>query len=84
MYSHVSQLYAGIEDGQSSYNWLCLDMSYRRYSLVFTGITRLFPVDRTHGYDSSYGSLTNNPIGSSSTPFPSILHSYWLLGGLPD
>jgi len=74
---HVRQLLAGIEDGQSSYCWLRFDMVCRRHSLVLTGITRLFPIGRTNGYDYSYMSLANNPYGSSPTPFPSIVHSYW-------
>jgi len=55
----------------------------RKHSLVLTGITQLFPIDRTNGYDYSYWSYANNPFGSSPTPFPSIVHSYWLLGVFP-
>jgi len=84
MCSHVRQLFARIEDGQSSYCWLCFDLVCRRHSLVLSGITHLFPIDRTNGCDYSYRSCTNNPLWSSLTPFPSIVHSYWLLGVFPD
>jgi len=84
MCSHVRQLFARIEDGQSSYCWLRFDLVCRRHSLVLSGITRLFPIDRTNGYDYSYRSRANNPFGSSQTPFRSIVHSYWLLGVFPD
>jgi len=84
MCSHVRQLCARIEDGQSSYCWLRFDLVCRRYSLVLSGITRLFPIDRTNGCDYSYRSRANNPFGSSPTPFPRIVHSYWLLGVFPD
>jgi len=80
MCSHMRQLFAGREDGQSSYCWLRFDMVYRRHSLVLGGITRLFPINRTNSYDDSYQSLGNNPFESSPTPFPSKVHSYWLLG----
>jgi len=73
---HVRQLFAGIEDGQSSYCLLRFDMVCRKHSLVLSGITRLFPIDRTNGYDYSYRSHANNPFGSSLPPFPSIVHSY--------
>ena len=59
-------------------------MVCRRHSLGLTGITRLFPIDRTHGYDYSYRCLTNNPFVSSPSPVPSIVHSYWLPGVFPD
>jgi len=52
--------------------------------LVLSGITRLFPIDRTNGCDYSYRSRAKNPFGSCPTPFPSILHSYWLLSVFPD
>ena len=52
--------------------------------LSLTGISRLFPIDRTNGYDNSYRSLANNRLGISPTPFPSIVHSYCLLGVVPD
>ena len=52
--------------------------------LSLTGISQLFPIDRTNGYDNSYWSLTNNPFASSPTPFPSIVYSHWLLGVFPD
>jgi len=52
--------------------------------LVLTSITPLFPIHRTNCDDYSYRSLANNPFWSSLTPFPSIVHSYWLLGVLPD
>jgi len=81
---HVRQLFARIEDGQSSYCWLRFDLVCRRHSLVLSGITRLFPIDRTNGCDYSYRSRANNPFRSSPTPFPSIVHSYWLLGVFPD
>jgi len=84
MSSHVRQLFSEIEDGQSSYCWLSLDMVCRRDSLVLTGITRLFPIDRTNDYNYIYLSLANNPFVSSQTPFPNIVHSYWLLGVFPD
>jgi len=84
MCSHVRQLFARIEDGQSSYCWLRFDLVCRGHSLVLSGITRLFPIDRTNGCDYSYRSRDNNPFGSSPTPFPSIGHSYWLLGVFPD
>jgi len=84
MCSHVRQLFAGIEDGQSSDCWLRLDVVCRKHSLVLTGITGLFPIDRTNGYDYSYRSHANNPFGSSPTPFPSIVHSYWSRGIFPD
>ena len=84
MCSHVRQLYAKIEDGQSSYYWLRFDLVCRRHSLVLSGITQLFRSDRTNGCDYSYRSHANNPFGSSPTPFPSIVHSYWLLGVFPD
>jgi len=80
---HVRQLFAGIEDGQSSYCCLRFDLVYRKHSLVLTGITRLFPIDRTNGYDYSYRSVANNAFWSSPTPFPSIVHSYWLPGVFP-
>jgi len=84
MCSHVGRLFAGMEDGQSSYCWLRLDLSCRKHSLVLSGITRLLPIDRTNGYDYSHRSLANNPFGSSPTPFASIVHSYRLLGIFPD
>jgi len=84
MCSHVRQLFARIEDGQSSYGSRLFDLVCRRHLLVLSGITRLFPLDRSNGYEYSYRSGANNPFGSSPTPFPSILHSYWLLGVLPD
>jgi len=84
MCSHVRQLFAGIEDGQSSYCWLGFDLVCRRHSLVLCSITGLFPIDRTTGCDYSYRSHANNPFGSSPTPFPSIVHSYQLLGIFPD
>jgi len=61
-----------------------LDIACRKHSIVLCGITRLFPIDRTNGYDHSYRSLANNPFGSSPTPFPSIVHSYRILGVFPD
>ena len=82
--SHVRQLFARIEDGQSSYCWLRSNLVCRRHSLVLSGITRLFPIDRTNGYNYSYRSPANDPFGSSPTPFPSIVVSYWLLGVFPD
>jgi len=81
---HVRKLFAGIEDAQSSSCWLLLDLACRKHPLVLTGITRLFSIDRTNGYDYSCRSWANNPFGSSPTPFPSIVHSYWLLGVVPD
>ena len=78
--SHVRQLFPRIEDGQSSYCWLRFDLVCRRHSLVLSGMIRLFPIDRTNGCDYSYQSRANNPFGSSPTPFPSIVHSDWLLG----
>ena len=60
------------------------DLACRGHTFVFSGITRLFPIDRTNGCDYSYRSCANNPFGSSPTPFPSIVHSYWLLGVFPD
>jgi len=84
MCSHVRQLFARIEDGQFSYCWLRYDLVCRRHSLVVSGITPLFPIDRINGGDYSYRSRGNNPFGSSPTPFPSIVHSYWLLGVFPD
>jgi len=84
MCSHVSQLFGRIEDGQSSYCWLRFDLLCRRHSLVLSGITRLFPINQTNACDYSYWSYANNPFGSSPTPFPSIVHSYWLLGVFPD
>ena len=84
MCSHVRQLFARIEDGQSSCCWLRFDLVCSKHSLVSTGIARLFPIDRTNGYDYSYQSLANNPFGSSRTPFLSIVLSYWLLGVFPD
>jgi len=84
MCSHVRQLFVSIEDGQSAYCWLRFDLVCRRHSLVVSGITRLFPIDRTNGCDYSYWSRAKNPFGSSPTPFPSIVHSYWLLGVFPD
>jgi len=59
-------------------------MVCRKHSLVLTGITVLFPIDQTSGYDYSYRSHANNSFGSSLTPFPSIVHSYWLMGVFPD
>jgi len=84
MSSPVRQLFAGIEDGQSSYCWLSFDMVCRKHSLFLTGVTRLFPIDRTNVYHYSYRSNANNPFGSSLAPFPSIVHSYRLLGVFPD
>jgi len=84
MCSHVRQLFARIEDGKSSYCWLCFDLVCRRHSLVLSGITRLFPIDRTNGCDYSYRSRASNPFGSSPTPCPSIVHSYRLLNIFPD
>jgi len=84
MCSHVRQLFARIEDGQFSYCWLRFYLVCRRHSFVLSGITRLFPIDRTNGCDYSYRSRANNPFGSSPTPFPSMVHSYWLLGVVPD
>jgi len=81
---HVRQLFAGIEDGQSSYCWLHLDLACRKHSLVLSGITRLFPIDRSNGYNYSYRSLANTPFGSSPPAFLSKVHSYWLLGAFPD
>jgi len=60
------------------------DLVCRRHSLVLSGITRLFRIDQTNGCDYSCRSRANNPFGSSPTPFPSIVHSYWLLGVFPD
>jgi len=51
MCSHVRQLFAEIEDGNSSDCWLRLDMVCRNHSLVLSGITRLSPLDKTNGYD---------------------------------
>jgi len=84
MCSHVRQLFAGIEDGQSSYCWLRFDMVCRKDLLVLNGITRLFPIDRTNRYVYSYRSPAINLFGSFPTPFPSIVYFYWLLGILPD
>ena len=84
MWSHVRRLFSRIEDGQSSYCWLRFDLVCRRHPLVLSGITRLFPIDRTNGCDYSYQSLANNPFGRSPTPFPSIVHSSWLLGVFPE
>jgi len=84
MCSHVRQLFARIEDGQSLYRWLRFDLVCWRNSLVLSGIRRLFSIDRTNGCDYSYRSRANNPFGSSPTPFPRIVHSYWLLGVFPD
>ena len=84
MCSHVRRLFAGIEDGQSAYCYLRLDLACRKHSLALSGITRLFPIDRTNGYDYSYRSLANDAFRSSPTPFPSIVHSYCLLGVFPD
>jgi len=84
MCSHVRQLFARIEDGQSSCCWLRFGLVCRRDSLVLSGITGLFPIDRSDGCDYSYRSRSNNPFGSSPTPFPSIVHSYWLRGVFPD
>jgi len=33
------------------------DLVCRRHTLVLTGITRLFSIDRTNGYDYSYRSV---------------------------
>jgi len=84
MCSQVRQLFARIEDGQSSNCWLRFDVVCRRHPLVLSGITRLFPINRTYGCDYSYPSRANNPFGSSPTRFPSIVHSYWLQGVFPD
>ena len=84
MSSHVRRLFAGIEDGRSSYGWLRLDLAYRKHSLVLSSITQLLPIDRTNCYHCSYRSLANHPVGGFPTPFPSIVHSYWLLGVFPD
>jgi len=84
MCSHVRQLFARIQDGQSSYCWLRFDLVCRRHSLVLSGITRLFSIDRSNGYDYSYRSRANNPFGRALTPFPSIVYSYWLLRVFPD
>jgi len=84
MCSDVRPLFAGIEDSQSSYCWLRFDKVRRRYSLLLTGITRLFPINRTNCYDYSYRSCANNTFGSSPTALPSIAHSYWLLGVFSD
>jgi len=84
MCSHVRPSFARIEDGQSSYCWLRFDLVSRRHPLVLSCITRLFPIDRTNGCEYSYRSRANNPFGSSPTPFPSIVNSYWLLGVFPD
>jgi len=46
-----------------------LDIACRKHSLVLSGITRLFPIDRTNGYDYSYRSLANNPFGVPRLPF---------------
>jgi len=70
MDSHVRQLSAGIEDGQFLYCWLCFDMVCRKHSLVLTGITPLFPIAQTNGYDYSYRSHATNLFGSSRLPFP--------------
>ena len=57
----------------------------RRHSLGLTGITWVFPIDRTTVYDHSYWSLANNHFfWSSPTPFLSIVGSYWLLGVFTD
>ena len=72
---HVRQLFARIEDGQCSCCWLSLDLVCTTNSHVLTGITRLFSIYRTNGYDYNYGSLANCSLGSSPTPFPSIVHS---------
>jgi len=84
MCSHVRRLFARIEDGQSSYCGLRFDLVCRRHPLVLSGIKRLFPIDRTNGCDYSCRSRANNPFGSYPTPFPCIVHSYWLLGVFPD
>ena len=84
MCSHVRQLFTKIEDGQSSYCWLHCDLVCMRHSLVLSGITRLFPMDPTNGWDYGNRSRANNPFGSSPTPFPGIVHPYWLLGVFPD
>ena len=63
MCSHVRQFFVGIEDGQSSYCWLRLDLVCRKHSLVLSGITPFLPIDRTDGYNYSYRSLDNNPLG---------------------
>jgi len=81
---HVRQLLAGIKDGQSSCHWQSFDLVCSEYSPVLTGITQLFPIDRTNGYDRSFQSLANNPYGSSPIPFSSIVHCFWLLGLFPD
>jgi len=59
-------------------------LGLRKQSPVPTSIARLFPIDVTNAYDYGYRSLANNPFGSSPTPFPSIVLSYWLLGVVPD
>jgi len=84
MSSHVRPLFAGMEDGQSSYCWIFFDLVCRRYSFVLASISRLLPIDRTYGYDNSYRSLANNPFGSSPTPFPSLVHYDRLLGVFPE
>jgi len=83
MCSHVRQLFAETEDGQSSYCWLRYKLVCRRQSFVLTGIIRLVAIDRTNRLDNRYRSCANNPFGSSPTPFPSIVLSYWLLGVSP-
>jgi len=75
MCSHGGRLFARIEDGQSSYCWLRLNLVCRRHSFDLTGIIQLFAIDRTNGFHNSYRSLANNPFGSSPTPFLSIVHS---------
>jgi len=84
MCSHVRQLFARREDGQSSYCWLRFDLVCRRHSLVLSGITRLLPIDQTNSCDYRYRSRANNPFGCSPTPFSSTVHSLWLLGVFPD
>jgi len=58
-------------------------MGSRKHSLLLTGITRLFPIDRTNRYEYSYRSHAHNPFVSYPTPFLSIVHSYWLLSVVP-
>jgi len=75
MCSHLKPLFSGKEDGLSLYCSLSFELVCRRHSFVLTGISRLFPIDQTYGYDNYYRSLANNPFGSSPTPFLSIVHS---------
>jgi len=38
------------------------DLVCRRHTFVLTGITRLFSIGRTNGYDYSYQSVAEQPI----------------------